>query len=182
MHRSSAQVEMVSRCQTQTFPDITGLTFSVFGGKAEEMCARKGFGSQIYRNSSDAHSMSSACPKRLIAQSEERAHLTAKSARLCLSLPPLQGRLIQHQQMLQGCWRDYLWQWRLKWIQTRFGCNCIISNEPDLIIGFELTETFLLLLQLNCPIKHPVMQMCFCSFRLGLIIKHRAPWDSFGCS
>ncbi|XP_027884026.1 zinc finger protein GLIS1 isoform X1 [Xiphophorus couchianus] len=90
MHRSSAQVGMVSRCQTQTFPDITGLTFSVFGGKAEEMCARKGFGSQIYRNSSDAHSMSSACPKRLIAQSEERAHLTAKSARLCLPLPPLQ--------------------------------------------------------------------------------------------
>ncbi|PWA20935.1 hypothetical protein CCH79_00007247 [Gambusia affinis] len=90
MHRSSAQVGMVSRCQTQTFPDITGLTLSVFGGKAEEMCARKGFGSQIYRTSSDSHSMSSACPKRLIAQSEERAHLTAKSARLCLSLPPLQ--------------------------------------------------------------------------------------------
>uniref|UniRef100_A0A3P9NYN6 Zinc finger protein GLIS1-like n=1 Tax=Poecilia reticulata TaxID=8081 RepID=A0A3P9NYN6_POERE len=90
MHRSSAQVGMVSRCQTQTFPDITGLSLSVFGGKTEEMCARKGFGPQIYRNSSDSHSMSSACPKRLIAQSEERAHLTAKSARLCLSLPPLQ--------------------------------------------------------------------------------------------
>ncbi|KAM4739920.1 uncharacterized protein glis1b [Anableps anableps] len=90
MYSSSAQVEMVSRCQTQTFQDITSLALSVFGGKAEEMCGRKGFGSQICRNPSDSQNMSSACPKRLAAQSEERAHLSAKSARLCLSLPQLQ--------------------------------------------------------------------------------------------
>ncbi|MEQ2246782.1 hypothetical protein ILYODFUR_002786 [Ilyodon furcidens] len=89
MQSSSAQVGMVSRCQTQTFPDITGLTLSVFGGMAE-MCARKGFGSQVCRNPSDSQNMSYAGPKRLIAHAEERAHLSAKSERLCLSLPPLQ--------------------------------------------------------------------------------------------
>ncbi|XP_015225858.1 PREDICTED: zinc finger protein GLIS1-like isoform X2 [Cyprinodon variegatus] len=90
MHRSSAQVGMVSRCQTQTFPDITGLTLSVFGGKVEEMCAHKGYVSQICRNPSDYQNMSCSSPKRLIIQSEERAHLSAKSARLCISRPQLQ--------------------------------------------------------------------------------------------
>ncbi|KAM4548510.1 uncharacterized protein glis1b [Odontesthes bonariensis] len=93
MQNSSAQIGMVSHCQTPTFPDFTGLTLSVYGGKAD-ICARRagsgGFGSQICRSPRDPPThMNCASPKRL-TPSEERAHLSAKTARLCLSLPPLQ--------------------------------------------------------------------------------------------
>ncbi|XP_041861189.1 zinc finger protein GLIS1 isoform X2 [Melanotaenia boesemani] len=93
MQNSSALVGMVSHCQTPTFPDFTGLTLSVYGSKAD-ICARRagngGFGSQICRSSHDPPTyMNCASPKRL-TPSEERAHLTAKTARLCLSVPPVQ--------------------------------------------------------------------------------------------
>ncbi|XP_069006387.1 zinc finger protein GLIS1 [Embiotoca jacksoni] len=89
MQNSSALFGMVSHCQTPAFPDFTGLALSVYGSKAD-ICARRagtaGFGSQICRSPHDSH-MNCSSPKRLTA-SEEKAHLSAKTARLCFSLPP----------------------------------------------------------------------------------------------
>ncbi|XP_008282131.1 zinc finger protein GLIS1 isoform X2 [Stegastes partitus] len=93
MQNSSALFGMVSHCQTPTFADFTGLAFSVYGSKAD-ICARRagnaGFGSPICRSPHDAPThMNCASPKRVTA-SEEKAHLAAKTPRLCFSLPPVQ--------------------------------------------------------------------------------------------
>ncbi|XP_038572035.1 zinc finger protein GLIS1 isoform X2 [Micropterus salmoides] len=93
MQNPSALFGMVSHCQTPTFTDFSGLSLAVYGGKAD-FCTRRagtgGFGSQICRNSLDASThMNCASPKRLSA-SEEKAHLSAKAPRSCLSLPPVQ--------------------------------------------------------------------------------------------
>lgn len=102
MQNSSALFGMVSHCQTPAFTDFTGLTLSVYGSKGD-ICARRagnGFGSQICRSPHDtpAH-MNCASPRRLYA-SEEKAHLSGKTARLCFSLPPVQGRLLMLQSWL----------------------------------------------------------------------------------
>ncbi|XP_006803391.2 uncharacterized protein LOC102790025 [Neolamprologus brichardi] len=90
MQNSSALFGMVSHCQTPAFTDFTGLTLSVYGSKGD-ICARRagnGFGSQICRSPHDTPThMNCASPKRL---SEEKAHLSGKTARLCFSLPPVQ--------------------------------------------------------------------------------------------
>ncbi|KAF7203110.1 zinc finger protein GLIS1 [Nothobranchius furzeri] len=89
MRSSSSLVGMVSHCQSQTFPDLTGLSLSVFSTKSE-MCARKAanvaFGSQPCR----PDHMNRASPKRL-PPTADRAHLSAKTSRLCVALPPLQA-------------------------------------------------------------------------------------------
>lgn len=106
MQNSSALFGMVSHCQTPAFTDFTGLTLSVYGSKGD-ICARRagnGFGSQICRSPHDTPThMNCASPKRLSA-SEEKAHLSGKTARLCFSLPPVQGRLCRH-----SC----CWAWRM---------------------------------------------------------------------
>ncbi|KAL7396167.1 hypothetical protein ABVT39_001347 [Epinephelus coioides] len=94
MQNPSALFGMVSHCQTPTFTDFTGLSLSVYGAKTADICARRagsgGFGSQICRSSHDTPThMSCASPKRL-SVSEEKAHLSAKAPRSCLSLPPAQ--------------------------------------------------------------------------------------------
>ncbi|XP_028259463.1 zinc finger protein GLIS3 isoform X3 [Parambassis ranga] len=93
MQNSSALFGMVSHCQTPAFTDFPGLTLSVYGSKAD-ICARRAgnnaYGSQICRSSPDTPThMNCASPKRLSA-SEEKTHLSAKSPRLCFSLPPVQ--------------------------------------------------------------------------------------------
>nr|XP_046247476.1 zinc finger protein GLIS1 isoform X2 [Scatophagus argus] len=93
MQNHSTLFGMVSHCQTPSFTDFTGLSLAVYSSKAD-ICTRRagsgGFGSQICRSSPDspAH-MNGASPKRLIA-SEEKAHLSAKTPRSCLPLPPVQ--------------------------------------------------------------------------------------------
>ncbi|CAJ1060371.1 zinc finger protein GLIS1 isoform X1 [Xyrichtys novacula] len=95
MQNSSALFGMVSHCQTPTFPDFTGLSLSVYGSKAADICSRRAagsaaFGAQICRSPSDTPShMNCASPKRLIA-AEEKTHLSGKAPRSCLPLPPVQ--------------------------------------------------------------------------------------------
>nr|XP_020505710.1 zinc finger protein GLIS1 [Labrus bergylta] len=92
MQNSSALFGMVSHCQTPTFTDFTGLSLSMYGSKAD-VCTRRvgsaGFGAQICtpqicRSSPDtpAH-MNCASPK-------EKAHVSNKASRSCLTLPPVQ--------------------------------------------------------------------------------------------
>lgn len=84
---SSALFAMVSHCQTATLPDFTGLSLAVYGGKADVCARRAGFGAQTCRSSPEAAAhMNCASPKRL-TQSEEKAHLSGKPSRSCLSLP-----------------------------------------------------------------------------------------------
>ncbi|XP_044056343.1 zinc finger protein GLIS1 isoform X2 [Siniperca chuatsi] len=93
MQNPSALFGMVSHCQTPTFTDFSGLSLAVYGSKAD-ICTRRtgsaGFGSQTCRSSHDTPShMNCGSPKRLSA-SEEKAHLSTKAPRSCLSLPPVQ--------------------------------------------------------------------------------------------
>lgn len=92
---------MVSHCHNPTFADFSGLSLSVYGGKADIRGRRAGFGSQIYRSSADAAAaaaaaahMSCGSPKRF-AEAEEKSHLSAKAVRPCLPLTPAQGGYIQ---------------------------------------------------------------------------------------
>ncbi|KAM7011837.1 uncharacterized protein glis1b isoform 2-T2 [Tautogolabrus adspersus] len=93
MQNSSALFGMVSHCQTPTFTDFPGLSLSMYGSKAD-VCTRRagsaGFGAQICRSPPDtAAHMNCASPKRLNA-AEEKAHVSNKASRSCLSLPPVQ--------------------------------------------------------------------------------------------
>nr|XP_043900203.1 zinc finger protein GLIS3 isoform X1 [Solea senegalensis] len=90
MQNSSALFGMVSHCQTPAFTDFTGMTLSMFSGKAD-ICARRAgsgaYGSQLCRSPHDT--ATPMTPKRLCA-SEPKTHVSAKAPRSCFSLAPVQ--------------------------------------------------------------------------------------------
>lgn len=85
MHRPPAPLGMVSHCHNPTFGDFSGLSLSLYGGKADIRGRRAAFGAQIYRSSATDGS-----PKRF-AEAEDKSHLSAKAGRPCLPLTPAQG-------------------------------------------------------------------------------------------
>ncbi|KAM6962525.1 uncharacterized protein glis1b [Aplochiton taeniatus] len=101
MQDSSALFGMVSHCQTPTFTDFSGLTFSMYSSKTD-ICARRGvtdgFGNLNCRSPLHSNVIPLHCPssKRLATPEEhygvlEKAQLTAKAPRACFSLSPGQG-------------------------------------------------------------------------------------------
>lgn len=83
---SSALLGMVSHCQTATLPDFTGLSLAVYGGKTDVCGRRAGYGAQTCRGSPDTAAHMSCGSSKRVAHTEEKAHLSGKTANSCFSL------------------------------------------------------------------------------------------------